>query len=607
MESKDRNLKNIQFVGEENFVSPQQFTFDEDFEVLGGTLKSFTLAYETYGELNDTRDNAILICHALTGDHHAAGYHECPHGKNKEATPGWWNHVIGPGKAIDTNKFFVVCSNVLGACQGSTGPTSLKADGSGEKYGADFPDFSIGDMVRAQKKLLDELSVKTLLAVVGGSMGGMQALQWIVDYPLFVQKSLIIAATPRHSAQTIAFNEVGRQAIQKDHNWTQGAYTNNQRPEDGLGVARMMAHITYLSDLGMEEKFRNKTNCKTNRNLVDEVRGYLSYQAEKFINRFDANTYLKLTRALDNFDLIGENGLDETFKAVQSKVMVVAFSSDWLYTPQQNQLIVESLQRLGKEASYVEIDHMHGHDSFLINSKDFLSAVKAFFSGADSIDHGQIENHNEGTRKNLTIYDVKKESDFRVIDEWVPANARVLDLGCGSGLLLEYLKKTKQVSGLGVDFDLAKATSCIARDVPVYQQDIRHALANQADQSYDWVIFSRMVEELSKPGEVILEALRVGRRVAVSFVNYGYWRNRIHFMKKGRRIRNDVFPNRWEESSLRNHFSINEFEQFCLNSKEAGYPIEIGRKVFHQGDWKKQCCVLPNLRAGLAIYELISH
>ena len=583
--------------GKVGVVCPQTYEHDRKFEMENGSLEQFDLIYETYGELNEEGTNAILICHALTGDHHVAGVYS-----KEDRQPGWWDHVVGPGKPVDTKDFFVVCSNCLGACKGSTGPTSENPETPGQPYGMNFPDLTIRDMVRAQKHLLDALGITSLHAAVGGSMGGMQVLQWIVEFPEYVKRALVIAATPCHSAQTIAFNEVGRRSIQADREWKAGDYIEGEGPRDGLAVARMMAHITYLSDQGMEEKFGRKLGASQDNEFEFSVESYLDYQGAKFVDRFDANTYLKLTRALDRFDLIGEDGLDHSFRDVSARVLVVSFTSDWLYTPAQNKLIVESLHRLGKEASYLEIEHKHGHDSFLIQSKSFLRAVRVFLKGLD--DKEREEQGVDSFRKVEDRYEVKKEADFKVIDHWVKPEESVLDLGCGRGMLLEYLRDSKQVRGLGVDYDTAKATSCIARDVAVYQEDIRRALKNLENDSFDWVIFSRMIEELPEPGSVILEALRVGKRVALSFVNYGYWRNRLHFFRKGMRIKNDVYPDNWDKSDLRNHFSISEFENFCKQRQRGTHPFEIGRKVYHQGDWVKTCSLFPNLRAGLAIYEL---
>ncbi len=598
MTAKKNSIDFLNDPDQVGLVVPRIFEHKEQFRVSGGELENFHLAYESYGRLNDSKDNVVLICHALTGDHHAAGIYS-----PEDKKPGWWNHIIGPGKPIDTNKFYVICSNCLGGCQGSTGPSSPKPSQPGDSYGMDFPDYTIKDMVKAQKELLEHLQIKEIFAVVGGSMGGMQALQWIVDYPRFVRKSLIIAATARHSAQTIAFNEVGRRAIQGDPNWENGSYTFDKGPGVGLAVARMMAHITYLSDEGMEEKFGRETRAQVAEGFEFSVESYLDHQGQKFIKRFDANTYLKLTKGLDRFDLVGENGLHESLKEVESKVLVISFSSDWLYTPEQNKLIVKSLHRLGKEASYLEIDHKLGHDSFLIDSPNFLRAVRVFLQGMDEDE--RLMQNKVAFRTLSNKYEVKKEADFKVIDEWVKPKERVLDLGCGRGILLEHLRNSKNIKGLGVDFSGEKSTSCISREVAVYQEDIRKALKDLKDDSFDWVIFSRMVEELEEPGQVLLDALRVGRRVAVSFVNHGYWKNRLQFLSRGARVQNEVYPDRWEASSLRNHFAIKDFEQFCVKSMQKDQVFKMGRKVFHRGDWVKKCSIWPNLRAGLAIYELI--
>jgi homoserine O-acetyltransferase len=597
MSKESKRPDYVSGVGQVGIVEELTYMHKDRFEMENGWLEGFELRYETYGELNEEGTNAILICHALTGDHHVAGVYE-----KEDQRPGWWNHVVGPGKAIDTEEFFVVCSNCLGACKGSTGPASENPATPGKPYGMLFPDLTIKDMVAAQKQLLDFLGVNSLHAVVGGSMGGMQTLQWVVAFPDFVKRALIIAATARHNAQTIAFNEVGRRSICGDPQWKDGRYLEGEGPKEGLAVARMMAHITYLSDEGMEERFGREIGATKDKNFEFSVESYLDYQGSKFVDRFDANTYLKLTRALDRFDLVGEKGLEESLQVVSAKVLVVAFTSDWLYTPAQNKLIVEALHRSGKEASYLELDHKHGHDSFLINSKAFLRSVRVFLNGMDESEKG--EQNIDRFRKVESRYEVKKEADFKVIDHWVQPGESVLDLGCGRGILLEYLRDSKQVRGLGVDYDTGKATSSVARGVAVYQEDIGRALQNLGEHSFDWVIFSRMVEELPSPGTVILDALRVGKRVALSFVNHGYWRNRMHFLRKGMRIRNDVYPDDWEKSGLKNHFSISEFERFCKANQSGPTAFAVGRKVYHQGDWVKTCNTLPNLRAGLAIYEL---
>jgi homoserine O-acetyltransferase len=358
-----------------DFVSREPFTFD-----CGETIPGYTLRYETYGQLAPDGGNAILICHALSGDHHCAGIHSLADRK-----PGWWNNIIGPGKPIDTSRFFVVCSNVLGGCQGSTGPSSRNPL-TGRPYHLDFPVLSIRDMVRAQHRLIrEELGIARLFAVTGGSMGGMQALQWAIEYPDMVERLLPLATTARQSAQAIAFNEVGRVAIMQDPDWQGGAYTPRKGPDVGLAVARMMAHITYLSDVGLEEKFgRERVRSRAARQIFDaefEVESYLRHQGQAFINRFDANTYLYLSKAIDRFDLYGASGrLEDGLMALRARTLVVGFTSDWLFPPAQNRAIVHALIRLGRHASYAEIDMRLGHDSFLVHAPELYELVRRFLT-----------------------------------------------------------------------------------------------------------------------------------------------------------------------------------------------------------------------------------
>ena len=364
--------------GEVGLVQWQDFVFKKPFPFeYGGVLPEFTLRYETYGELNEDKSNAILICHALSGDHHCAGVYS-----KEDSKPGWWNHIIGPGKPIDTSRWFVLCANCLGGCVGSTGPSSINPE-SGRPYNMDFPALTIGDLVRSQGLLLDHLGIDKLYAVAGGSMGGMQALQWAIEFPDRVERILPLATTARHSSQAIAFNEVGRCAIMQDPGWKKGDYEKGQGPNVGLAVARMMAHITYLSDKGLEGKFgRSRKEGYRNRELLDvefEVEGYLRYQGESFVNRFDANTYLYFTKANDRFDLYGESErLEDTFERMQARALVVGFTSDWLYTPEQNRSLVHAMLRCGKDATYAEADMDLGHDSFLIHAPELFELISAF-------------------------------------------------------------------------------------------------------------------------------------------------------------------------------------------------------------------------------------
>ena len=351
-------------------VETHYYTFAEGlhpFETENGkTFSPVTLAYETYGALNSDRSNAVLILHALTGDAHAAGFHE------EDKAPGWWDNMIGPGKAFDSDRYFIICSNVIGGCRGSTGPASLNPK-TGKPYALDFPLVTIGDMVNAQRRLVDHLGIDRLLSVCGGSMGGMQALQWVVSCPERVRSVIPIATTATHSPQQIAFNEVGRQAIMADPNWNDGDYYGGPLPAKGLSVARMLGHITYMSDLSMSEKFGRRFKNGQSRFSFDpsfEVEGYLQYRGENFIKRFDPNSYLYITKAIDYFDLANGKGLQEVLRGVAVRFLVIAFKSDWLYPAYQSQEIARACKRAGVEATYAELNSTWGHDAFLIEVEE---------------------------------------------------------------------------------------------------------------------------------------------------------------------------------------------------------------------------------------------
>ena len=356
-----------------DFVYSQLFTFKS-----GQAIPGFSLRYETYGQLNATRDNVILICHALSGDHHCAGWHS-----TDDKKPGWWNNLIGPGKAVDTRRFFVVCANVLGGCQGSTGPSSINPE-TDQPYGTLFPFVTILDMVRSQKLLLDHLGITELHGIIGGSMGGMIALLFAIEFPHFTRRVLAMATTARESAQAIAFNEVGRQAIMQDPAWNHGDYPHDGGPRVGLAIARMMAHITYVSDASMDRKFgrRKKETAAQDAYTFDmqfEVESYLRHQGQSFINRFDANSYLYITRALDQFDLAQAYGsLEAAFHSVEAEALVVGFTSDWLFPPEQNRALTLAMLRTGKRASYAELSTDLGHDSFLLESEELYALVRGF-------------------------------------------------------------------------------------------------------------------------------------------------------------------------------------------------------------------------------------
>lgn len=354
-----------------DFGAPPEELILESGEKLGPV----TVAYETYGTLNAEKSNAILVCHAFSGDAHAAGYHE---GDEK---PGWWDDMIGPDKAFDTNKYFVICSNVIGGCKGSTGPLSINP-GTNLPYALDFPFITIKDMVAVQKKLIEYLGIKKLLSVTGGSMGGMQALQWLVSYPENIESIIPIATTIKHSPQQIAFDEVGRQAIMADPDWNDGNYYNTGTvPAKGLAVARMIGHITYMSDKSMEEKFGRQLKSEKHSfkfNVDFEVEGYLRYRGDSFVKRFDANSYLYITKAMDYFDASNGKPFHEIIKGIEAKILVIAFKSDWLYPAYQSQEIVKACKLAGLDATYCEIFSTYGHDAFLIEVEEQTHLIKHF-------------------------------------------------------------------------------------------------------------------------------------------------------------------------------------------------------------------------------------
>jgi homoserine O-acetyltransferase len=341
----------------------------------GQTLGPITLAYETYGTLNADKSNVILVCHALSGDAHAAFGHE----QNPDYI-GWWDFMIGDGKPIDTSRYFVICSNVIGGCKGSTGPTSINPD-TQQPYGITFPVITIGDMVHAQKRLLDHLEITSLAMVVGGSMGGMQALEWSILYPNMVKTCVPIACTAKLSPQALAFDVVGQQAIMVDPKWQQGHYQD--QPEKGLSIARMIGHITYHSDESMHLKFGRKLQQKEdygyNFTTDFQIESYLKYQGDKFVNRFDANSYLYITKAIDYFDLHKKYGsLEQAFQRTTCQFLVMSVQSDWLYKPGESKSFVHALMRLNKRVTYVELDSQWGHDAFLMEAEPIKQALSAF-------------------------------------------------------------------------------------------------------------------------------------------------------------------------------------------------------------------------------------
>jgi len=376
-------MTNYQAPDNVGLVQRQYFTFADDVPMLldsGERLGPITLAYETYGQLNAKGSNAIMICHALSGDSHVAGYYT-----PEDIAPGWWDDCVGPGKAFDTDKYFVICSNVIGGCQGSTGPSSINP-ATRKPYGLHFPVITIGDMVRAQARLLDHLGIEKLLTVTGGSMGGMQVLEWAAHYPERLHSAIPIATTARHSPMLIAFSEVGRQAIYADPNWNQGDYYEGTPPDAGLAVARMVGHITYLSEDSMHQKFGRRLQTREHFGYDFEtdfaIESYLRYNGQRFTERFDANSFLYVTKALDYFDVCnGHDSLAQAFAGgADLTYLVLSFTSDWLYPTYHAKELVSALTAAGADVTYLNIESTWGHDAFLLEVDTMTKILSQFLS-----------------------------------------------------------------------------------------------------------------------------------------------------------------------------------------------------------------------------------
>ena len=532
----------------------------------GKSLAPIDVAYETYGQRNAAGDNAIFICHALSGNAHVAGLNS-----PSDKKPGWWDIMVGPGKGIDTNKYFVICANFLGGCSGTTGPCSINP-ATGKPYGLDFPIITIGDMVKVQKLLLDKLGIKQVLAVIGGSMGGMQVLKWAIEYPDFVRAAIPIATTTHLSAQSIAFDAVGRNAILADPNFAEGQYHDSDAPAQGLAIARMIGHITYLSEESMREKFgRELRTAEDYRYDFDSefaVETYLDYQGQAFVERFDANSYLYITKAMDYFDLEKYYGsLKEAFAGTKSRFLVVSFSSDWLFTPAQSEEIVNALAVNDKDVSYCNIQSPYGHDAFLLEPETLGALISSFLDAThrkftESADHilESIPNAPVASHYNLAR---RARVDYELIESLIEPRSSVLDIGCGDGELLAWLTRDKDIKGQGIELEQDSVLACVNRGIPIIQHDIELGLEKYTDGSFDYVILSQTLQTLKDPEKVFKELLRVGKKVIVSFPNFAYWKCRMQLFFWGIAPITKQLPFRWYNSPNIHFFSLKDFDQFC--------------------------------------------
>lgn len=564
----------------------------------GKTLGPIDVAYETYGKPDATGDNVVLICHALSGNAHVAGLNS-----PDDRKPGWWDNMVGPGKGIDTNKYFVICSNFLGGCSGTTGPSSINPK-TGKPYGLDFPIITIADMVKVQKRLLDKLGIKKLLAVLGGSIGGMQVLQWTISYPDFVKAAIPIATTSHLSAQSIAFDAVGRNAILADRDFVNGQYHETGQPARGLGIARMIGHITYLSEESMRGKFGRKLRTADDYkyDFASEfaVETYLDYQGQSFVERFDANSYLYITKASDYFDLTKDYGsLQQAFANTQSRFFIVSLSSDWLFTPAQSRAIAEAIAANRKDVSYCDIASPYGHDAFLLEIETLGQFICCFLKATYDPQNLKPCSCIAKREQGLDAFDQPKRArvDYDLIESLIEPGSSVLDVGCGSGELLANLVRDKHIKGEGVELGQEYVLDCICRGLPVIQQDVEQGLDYYADKSFDYVILSQTVQTLKNPEKALLEMLRVGKKVIVSFPNFAHWRCRLQMAFLGKAPVTGNLPFEWYNSPNVHFFTIKDFDRFC---DKLGVKVE--KRIPLRETRVSPVKFAPNLFAEEAVY-----
>lgn len=565
----------------------------------GKSLGPIDIAYETYGELNAAGDNVVLICHALSGNAHVAGYN-----KSTDKKPGWWEIMIGPGKAIDTNKYFVICSNFLGGCSGTTGPSSINP-ATGRPYGLDFPIITIADTVNAQKLLLDKLGIKQVLAVIGGSMGGMQVIQWSIAYPDFVRAAIAIASTTKLSAQAIAFDAVGRSSILGDPKFAGGQYQDGDGPDRGLAIARMIGHITYLSEESMRQKFgrelKDSEEYRYDLNSEFSVETYLNYQGQTFVERFDANSYLYITKAMDYFDVARDYGtLEHAFNNTSCRFLIVSITSDWLFTPAQSQDILDSLVACGKDVTYCNITSPYGHDAFLLEPKTLGAIIRGFIDTThDPLNRLEGAADESSRSKHSGRVDKARRArvDYELISSLIEPDSKVLDVGCGDGELLSRLIVGKNVTGEGIELDQDLVVHCIGRGISVIHRDIDEGLGEYATDSFDYAVLSQTLQTVRDPEKVFKELLRVARKVIVSFPNFGHWKCRLQLLFAGRTPRTRQLPFRWHNSPNIHCLTLKDFDEFC---EELGAQVE--RKIPLSKSRLSPVRFIPNIFAEQAVY-----
>ena len=564
----------------------------------GGRLDQVTVCYETWGTLDEKRSNAVFICHALSGDSHVVRHDD-------NDAPGWWEIVVGPGKPIDTDRYFVICSNVLGGCRGSTGPNFVNPE-TGLPYGADFPVVTVRDMVTVQCRLVAHLGISRLRSVIGGSLGGLQVLTWAIDHPETVSSSIVLAASPRLSSQGIAFDVVGRNAIRHDPNFAEGQYYDGPAPEAGLALARMLAHITYLSDESMRAKF---DSTRLQPRSVDSafestfsVGSYLAQQGDRFVERFDANSYITLSTAMDLFDLgDSEEKLAKSLAPSTCRWLFVSFSSDWLFPSSASRRLVDTLVAQSKPVSSCEIESPAGHDSFLLADvmEEGGRMISAFLESEES-PPAPVHVISEPRISEPTSIFYAQRLDYEMILRLMPKNASVVDLGSGNGELLSILRSQGYAPLLGVERDQDKVVECVERGLPVIHANLDHGLLSIPDQSFEIALLSQTLQSVVDVTGVLEEVVRIGQRGIVSFPNFAHAPMREMFQREGRLPKEEgLYAYEWHDTPNRRFPSILDFQELC-----AKRGIRILEAIYFNSADGNEIVDDPNLHADVAVLAL---
>lgn len=529
----------------------------------GGVLPEIVVAYERCGAVTPDNRNVVFVCHALTGDAHVVGL------RPGETEPsGWWEGMIGPGKGIDTTCYQVICANILSGCKGTTGPSSINP-ATGKPYGSAFPKITVGDIIEVHRLFLRQLGITRLAGVIGGSFGGMQVLEWLIRYSGEIDNGMVIAAAASLNSQALAFDIVGRHAIIGDPHWNTGDYYDSENlPYKGLSSARKLAHITYLSQQLMDAKFGREKRPEwlsadpDFRNAVDrnfgtffQIESYLQYQGEKFIQRFDANSYLHITLAMDEYDIEERyKTLDAAFADLSSRVLVVSLSGDWLFMPEQSEELATALLRQKKRVSYCHLDASAGHDAFLTHICDLKRVVKAFMP--DPTEQARDTQAGIGGRQGQL-------SHYQNVLDLIPESSRVLDLGCGDGSLLKLLKQTRGSSGNGVEIDVEQVISAIGSGCDILLEDIDDGLAMIPDNSFDVAVLSETLQTIKRPRELLHQILRVAREAVITFPNFASLGVRTQLLLSGRMPKGKQIPFEWYNTPNIHLFTLKDFLALC--------------------------------------------